>query len=152
SPPPASGSPPRSRTLTHPSQRRIRSGPAGAFASIAVLETHDVVEMGRRHLEDRRVLEGGDTVHRAGQEAERCSGGHDFLVERLLAALAELDPRAAALDIPALVLFPVELERERLACPHEQDLPDVGVGMSPDQLPAPRLLDAARLEGEPVQR
>ena len=54
-------------------------------------------------------------------------------------------------DVPALVLLPVELQRERLALPHEQHLPDVGVGVRPDQLPAPRLLDPPRLERETVE-
>src|SRR5256885_2080338 len=48
SPPSASGSPPRSRTLTHPSQRRTRSGVARALASIAVLEPDDIVEVRSR--------------------------------------------------------------------------------------------------------
>src|SRR6185503_17668128 len=144
SPPPASGSPPRSRTLTQPSQRSTRSGVARAFASVAVLEPHDVVELRRRDLEDRRVLESRDPVHRPGAKAEARSGSDDLLVERLLAGIAELEPRAAALHVPALVLLAVELERERLALPHEQDLPDVGLGVRPDQLPAPRLLDPAR--------
>src|SRR5215472_14753206 len=100
SPPPTSGSPPRSRTLTQPSQRRTRSGVAGAFASVAVLEPDDVVELGRRHLEDRRVLERGDAVHRSGAEVEASPGGDDLLVERLLTGLAELEPRTAALDVP----------------------------------------------------
>src|SRR5262249_45550677 len=56
------------------------------------------------------------------------------------------------LDEPALVLLPVELERERLAGLHEEDLPDVRVCLGPDQLPAPRLLDPPRLEREPVER
>src|SRR5215472_6281549 len=141
SPPPASGSPPRSRTLTQPSQRRTRSGVAAAFASVAVLEADDVVELRRRDLEDRRVLERGDPVHRSGAEVEARARGDDLLVERLLAGVAELEPRAAALDVPALVFLPVELERERLARPHEEDLPDVGVCVRPDQLPAPRLVD-----------
>src|SRR6478609_647264 len=151
SPPPASGRPPRSRTLTQPSQRRTRSGVAGAFASVAILESDDVVEVRRRDLEDRRVLEGSDPVHRPRAEVEARPGGDDLLVERLLAWVAELEPRAAALDVPALVLLPVELKRERLALADEQDFPDVRIGVRPDQLPAPRLLDPARLENEPVE-
>src|SRR4051794_37108024 len=151
SPPPASGRPPRSRTLTQPSQRRTRSGVAGAFASVPVLEPDDVVEVRRRDLQDRRVLERRDPVHRPGPEMEARPGGDDLLVERLLAGLAELESSTAALEVPALVLFPVELERERLALAHEQDLPHVGVGVRPDELPAPRLLDPARLECEPVE-
>ena len=58
----------------------------------------------------------------------------------------ELDLRAARLDEPRLVLLAVELERERVARLHEQQLPAVDVGQRPDQLVAPRLLDAPRLE------
>src|SRR5262245_35221589 len=104
-----------------------------------------------RNLEDRRVLERGHAVNGAGPEAEARPGGDDLLVERLLAHLAELDPRAAALEVPALVLLPVELERERLARPHEEDLSNVRVGMRPDQLPAPGLLDPPAFEGEAVE-
>src|SRR6478609_4297877 len=152
SPPSASGSPPRSRTLTQPSQRRTRSGGAGAFASIPVLQPDDVVEMRGRDLEDRRVLDRGDPVHRAGAEVEAGAGCDDLLVERLLAGVAELEAGAATLDVPALVLLPVELQGERLARPHEQDLAYVLVRVGPDQLRAPWLLDPPRLEREPVER
>src|SRR6476620_2389895 len=150
-PPPASGSPPRSRTLTHPSQLRIRSGATCALASVPVLETYDVVEVRRRDLEDGRVLERRDPVHGARPVPEGRAGGDDLLAQRLLPRIAELEPRPAALDVPALVLLPVELERERLARPHKEDLPDVRLGIRPDQLPAPRLLHPTRLEGEAVE-
>src|SRR5262249_1491747 len=75
SPPSASGRPPRSRTLTQPSQLRMRSGAAGAFASISILEPDDVVELRRRDLEDRRVLERGDAVDGAGAVPEAGAGG-----------------------------------------------------------------------------
>ena len=45
-----------------------------------------------------------------GPEAEAAPAVDDLLVERLLAGVAELEPRPAALDVPALVLLPVELE------------------------------------------
>src|SRR5438132_1245926 len=93
---------PRSRTLTQPSQRRTRSGTTRALASIAILEPDDVVEMRRRDLEDRRVLERGDAVHGAGPEAEGRARRDDLLVERFLAGVAELEPRATVLDVPAL--------------------------------------------------
>src|SRR4051812_29733313 len=129
----------------------MRSGVARAFASVPVLEPDDVVEVRRRDLEDRRVLEGGDAMHRPGAEVEARPRDHDLLVERLLAGVAELEPRAAALEVPALVLLTVELEREGLALLHEQDLPDVGVRVRPDQLPPPRLLDPTGLERNPVE-
>src|SRR6478609_7970931 len=85
SPPPASGSPPRSRTLTQPSQRKTRSGVAGAFASVAVLEPDDGVEVRRRDLEDGRVRDRCDSVHRPRPEVETRPADDDLLVERLLA-------------------------------------------------------------------
>src|SRR4029077_9205185 len=106
SPPPASGSPPRSRTLTHPSHRRTRSGATGALASVPVLETYDVVEVRRRDLEDGRVLELRDPVHCARPVPEGRAGSDDLLVQRLLPRIAKLEPRPAALDVPALVLLP----------------------------------------------
>src|SRR5437762_14378508 len=45
--------------------RRARPGPA-----VAILEPHDVVQLGRRDLEDRRVLERRDPVDRARAEME----------------------------------------------------------------------------------
>src|SRR5690242_11972225 len=108
--------------------------------------------MRRRDLEHRRGLERSQAMNGAGPIAKAPPGGYDLFVERLLARLAELEPRAAAFDVPALVLLPVELQRERLAGADEEDLPDVGVGFGPDQLPAPWLLDPAGLEGEAVER
>ena len=78
--------------------------------------------------------------------------GRDHLgVEETLAGVAELELRAAALDVPALVLLPVELEAQRMAAADEEDLPDIRVGVSPDELPAPRLLDPARPERPAVE-
>ena len=47
-----------------------RLGGRGAGAAVRVLEPHDVVELRRRDLEDRRVLERGHAVHRAGPVVE----------------------------------------------------------------------------------
>src|SRR5439155_252497 len=77
--------------------------------------------------------------------------GDHLGVEDALADVAELELRPAAQDVPALVLFPVELEAERVAGADEEDLADVGLRVGPDQLPPPRLLDAARLERPAVQ-
>src|SRR4051812_2038480 len=117
-----------------------------ARAAVAVFEAYDVVELRRRDLEDRRVLERGHPVHRPGDEAERGAGADLVLGERGAALFAELDLRTAGVDEPRLVLLAVELERERVTRLHEQELAAVDVRQGPDQLVAPRLLDPARSE------
>src|SRR5437588_6110175 len=116
--------------------RFARAGPP-----VGVLEANDVVEVRRGDLEDRRVVERGDPVHGAGRVAEAGAGGDDLGVQDGGADGAELELRAAALDVPALVLLAVELKAERVAGPDEEDLSDIRLGVRPDQLPAPRLLD-----------
>src|SRR5205807_10550744 len=89
------------------------SGFGGALAAVAVLEPHDVVEVGRRDLEDRGVLEGRDPVDRARTEAEACSRADDLLLEDGSSCGAELDLGPALADEPGLVLDPMELEAQR---------------------------------------
>src|SRR5882757_4134239 len=77
---------------------------ARALAAIAVLEADDVVELRRRDLDDRRVLERRDPVHgpRGEMEGRPC---RDHLgVEGPLPHVAELELRPARLDVPGLVL------------------------------------------------
>src|SRR5438874_3708626 len=125
--------------------RFARAGPP-----VGVLEANDVVEVRCGDLEDRGVVERGDPVHGAGRVAEAGAGGDDLGVQDGGADGAELELRPAALDVPALVLLAVELEAERLAGADEEDLADVRAGMSPDQLPPPRLLHAPRFEAPAV--
>ena len=63
---------------------------------------------------------------------------------------ADLELRPPLEHVPRLVLDLVELQAERLARLDEQDLAGVVLGLRPDQLRAPRLLDRARVEGEVV--
>src|SRR6266496_605683 len=140
------------RSLTEICQgwpRRLRL--ARPRSAVLVLEADDVVEVRRRDLEDRCVLDRGDAVNGSGWVVEARPLGDHLSAQDRLPRFAELELRAAALDIPALVLLVVELEAQRLAGPDEEDLPDVEVGVRPDQLPAPRLVDAARLEGPAVE-
>src|SRR5438067_6692326 len=118
---------------------------ARALAAVAVLQANDVVELRRRDLDDRGVLECGEPVHGARDEVKGRPRRDHLRVEDALARLAELELRPARFDVPGLVLLPVELEAERLARAHEEDLPDIPVGVGPDELPPPRLLDAPRL-------
>src|ERR1044072_8133972 len=110
------------------------SGFARPLAPVAVLEADDVVQIRRRYLEDRRVLDGRDGGDGPRGEVERGAGPHDLAVQHPLAGPAELDFRAAGEDVPRLVLDLVELEAERLAGLEEERLPDVPVGLRPDQL------------------
>jgi hypothetical protein len=121
------------------------------LAPVPVFEPDDVVLMCRRHLQDRRVLQRRDSMDRARLEAEARPRGDHLLVQKRVAGRAELELRAAALDEPRLVLHPMELEAQRLARLDEEHFPDVFVGLGPDELVAPRLLDLARLERPGVE-
>ena len=70
--------------------------------------------------------------------------GRDLDGLELAADLAELERGPALLDEPCLVLHFVVLEAQRLAGPDEEQLADVVVGLGPDELPAPGLLDSPR--------
>src|SRR3954447_15902103 len=107
--------------------------------------------MRRGDFEQSRVLERLHPVDRAGRDVERRSGGDDLAVRRRIARLADRELDASLLDVDRLVLLPVELQAERVALADEEDLPDVEVGVRPDQLVAPRLVDLARLEGEGLE-
>src|SRR5207237_5979677 len=65
----------------------------------------------------------------------------------------ELERRPAVLHVPGLVLPLVVLQRQRLARADEEQLACIAVGLRPDQLPAPGLLDSPRLglHGTPSQ-
>src|SRR5437764_13135788 len=103
------------------------SGFARALPPVAVLEAHDVVEVRRRDLQDRRVLEGRDPVDGARPVAEARPLADDLAVQDGLTRVAELELRPPALDVPALVLLAVELQAQGLARADEEDLPDVVV-------------------------
>src|SRR5829696_4883727 len=143
-----------SRSSGAAARRAERRAPAlrAAGAAVVVLEADDVLQVRRGDLEDRRVVDRGDAVHRPGGVVEGGAGADDLLLQHRIADLAQLDPRAAALDEPRLVFLAVELQRQRVAGAHEQNLAAVRVGDRPDQLVAPRLLHAPRLEGPPLER
>src|SRR5439155_9008790 len=121
SPPRSSGRPPRSRTLTQPSQRRIRrarpapaaakppppllagsvkptraarSGFARPLSAVQILEPDDVVQLRGRDLQDPGVLERAEPVNGAGPEAERLSRTDHLLLEQALPCLPEHELRA----------------------------------------------------------
>ena len=83
-----------------------------------------------------------------GGKRKAAPGPTTSLVEHGLPHRADLDLRAARLEVPGLVLHAVELERQRLAGANEQHLAGVVVGARPEQLVPPRLVEALRLERE----
>src|SRR5262249_32606736 len=91
-----------------------------------------------------------EPMHRARLEVEERRPRDHLLAQDGLARFAQLELRASRLHVPGLLLDAVELEAERFAGSDEEGLPDVAFGLGPDQLPPPRLLDAPRLDGPPV--
>src|SRR5207247_6714310 len=122
----------------------------GAFPPVGVLEPYDVFELRRRDLDDRCVFHRAHAMDGSRRKAERRPGSDDLAREDALAGAAELELDPALEDIPRLVLDLVELEAERLACLHDEQLSGVVVCERPDELVAPRLLHLALLGCEPV--
>src|SRR5215218_11447313 len=83
-------------------RRAERRAPAlrAAGAAVVVLEADDVLQVRRGDLENRRVVDRGDAVHRPGGVVEGGAGADDLLLQHRIADLAQFDPRAAALDEP----------------------------------------------------
>src|SRR3954447_3245819 len=79
-------------------------------SSVEVFQPDDVVQVGSRRLEDRRVLERANPVDRPGGDAEACAGRDDLHVRCGIACRAHLDLGAAGEDVPGLVLLVVELQ------------------------------------------
>jgi D-amino peptidase len=123
-------------------------GRARALAPVAILEPDDVVEVRRRDLDDQRVLDRRDAMDRARPVAERVAGDDLDRLE-LAADLPELERRPALLHEPRLVLHLVVLKAQLLAR-GRRAASDVRVGLGPDELPAPGLLDAPRLDRVPA--
>src|SRR5436190_19663532 len=125
-------------------------GLGGSFAPVGVLEADDVVELRRRDLHDRRVLDGLHPVHGAGRKVKRRPRADYLTRENPLSGRAELELDLALEHVPGLVLHLVELQAERLAGLDHEQLSRVVIGDRPDQLMAPRLVDSARLGREAV--
>src|ERR1044072_3418232 len=104
---------------------------SGGGAAGSVFEADDVVEVGRRDLEDERVLERGDAVHRPRPDAERRARTDDLRTRYRIARRAHLDLGSALEGVPRLVLLVVELEAQRLVGSHEEKLADVRLRVGP---------------------
>src|SRR2546430_990255 len=119
-------------------------------SSVAVFEAHDVLELGRRDLEDGRVLDRARRMDCPGDEAEGRAGPDPLGLQDALARRAELQLGPPFEHVPGLVLDLVELQAQRLARVDDEQLPRVAVGHRKDQLVAPGLVDLLELAGETV--
>ena len=126
--------------------RACRQSGAASSPAVPVREPHDVVELGGRGFEDTSVLDGRDPVHRprrqtAGRRRARRRSPRAACPRRR----SRLGPPVE--DVPRLVLDAVVLQAERLSGSDEEDLAAVLRGAGPDELVAPRLLDALDVRG-----
>src|SRR5215207_4657547 len=123
-------SPSIGQTLTQACQG-LRGG--GSLPPVCVLEPDDVVDLRRRDLEDRRVLECPDAVYGARGDPEGGARRHHLSRGRLLPRSSHLDLCSPLEHVPRLVLLPVELHRESLSGADEEQLAAVVIGERPDQ-------------------
>src|SRR5207245_9371329 len=112
---------PPSARATGTTELRLRS--ARAFAAVAIFEPDDVVELGRRDLEDVDVRRGDHAVNRSRRDVVRVALAHAHGFHALLRA--DLEIQLALPHEDGLVLLHVILARELLALLDVQDLPDV---------------------------
>src|SRR6267378_5541480 len=118
-------------------RRRLR------HPTVPVLEAHHVVELRGRCLEHVAVRERGHAVAQAGRDVERLARREDAPFQSVTLPGLQLEP--AGEEVDRLVLRAVVLQAERVAGADVEDLAHVALGVRPDQLVAPGLLDAHRL-------
>src|SRR5918996_2639028 len=111
-------------------------------AAVRVLEANDVLQLRRGHLEDVAVFERHHAVLHPRADVVALARAHHFLHQA--APLVDDQEQLSALDVDRLVLALMKLQRELVALLHVKKLPDVAIGVSPDQLVPPRLLHPPR--------
>src|SRR2546425_7757142 len=124
----------------------MRAVGIGSGAPVAVLEPDDVVQLGRRDLEDVGVVEGRQTMAGPGREVPAIARAE---ADRpgLLLWLRHLEVHRAGEDADRLVLHAVVLVAERLSLADVEDLARVAIGPGPDGLVTPGLRDVLRPRG-----
>src|SRR5258707_10568630 len=117
----------------------------GTRPAVPVFDPHDVIELGRRLLDDVAVLDARHAVERARCDVEDVARLHLDLAQLAVLVLGpRLEEEAAGLQHDRLVLYAVVLEGQALALAQVQELADVAIGARPPELVTPRLLDALR--------
>ena len=90
-------------------------------------------------------------MHRPWLEMERGPRADDLAIGHRASGQCQLDLGATRLEVPGLILLVVKLKAERITGADEEDLADILIGLGPDLLPAPRLVDVLLLERESIQ-
>src|SRR6266536_5871500 len=122
--------------------RIARRAPLRSRPTVAVLEPHDVLHLGRRDLEHVAVGDGDHPVLHARLDVVAVARLHPVLAQPV--ALVEDEDELPRPEVDRLVLALVVLEREAVSRLDVQDLAHVTIRESPPQLVAPGLLDAPR--------
>src|SRR5687767_477283 len=119
-------------------------------STVAVLEAHEVVELGSGRLEHVAVYHRLDLVNQLGRYVYRLAR----LEWPRYQGIAGLSPQGelAREHVHGLILEVVVLQAEDVTGLHVQDLPHVAIGASPDELVAPGLLHPIRQVGHSGSR
>src|SRR6185312_12120301 len=107
-------------------------------SSVAVLEAHQIIELGRRGFEHVAVHNRLDLVDQLGGDMHTLTGSERTGDSAVTLSGAELE--LAPQYVHGLVLEVVVLKAEHVSRLHVKNLPHVSIGASPDQLVAPGLL------------
>src|SRR5467141_1910802 len=107
---------------------------------VAVFEAHDVVDLGGGSLEQVGRGHGLELMDQLRLDVERRPLRHGPLDQRI--ALLDAEDDLAREHVDRFVLLVVVLQRQDVSRLDVQDLADIAVGPRPDQLVAPRLVDA----------
>src|SRR6185503_3166033 len=111
-------------------------------SAVAVLESHEIVQLRGGCLEDIAVHHRLDLVNELGGDVHRLAGPE----RAFLQPVARLGPehQLAPEHMHRLVLAIVVLETQDVPGAHVEELADVAIGAGPDQLVAPGLVDTIR--------
>src|SRR5712692_342137 len=121
-----------------------------ARAPIAVLETHHVVDLRRRDLEDVGVIDCRDSVAGARGQVHRIALAHAHLLQRSVQP-TDLDVDRPLTHEQPLVLALVVLKRKGLSLVHVDDLAQVAAGDRPADLVTPGLVDSRFLRARDLR-
>src|SRR5258708_15975780 len=125
-------------------RRRSQLSPsriACSLPTVGIFQSHHVIELGGRHLDDVYVRDRYHAMDGVGRTVKHVARPHAQHAK--LCAAAHLEIHFAALDQKCLVLLDVVLARQLLPGLDVENLADVAVGLCPHELVAPRLVHAS---------